>query len=124
MKIEKFYFLENNEFSKAIQYWAEKKQIETLVIDSKKGDLSEIVDAVALFHENHNFSKDAEETHSFIVNNNRPGHKVDINGTLAATASNFAMWLERNSPKNLLIIGSDGLSKNENLSRFLSSLEK
>lgn len=124
MKIDKFYFLENNEFTKTIKSWAEERQIETLVLDSKKGDLSELVDAVALFHENHNFSKEAEETHSFIVNNNRPGHKVDINGTLAATASNFSMWLERNNPKNLLVIGVDNLSKNKNLSRFLSSLEK
>lgn len=124
MTIRTVYVIEDNKFGKSIAEWTEDKRIQAVPVDQKNNDLLEEVDAIVVFHENHNFSKEDEETHSFLTDNNKPGHKVDINGTLAATNSNFTMWLERNRPKSLLILGQADVSKNPNFKRFLESIDK
>lgn len=124
MTIKTVYVIEDNKFGKSITEWTEDKRIEAVPVDQKNNDLSEKVDAVVVFHENHNFSKEDEETHSYLTENNKPGYKIDINGTLAATNSNFTMWLERNRPESLLILGQADVAKNPNFKRFLESIDK
>ncbi len=123
MKIKTVYLINNNNFGNTITEWSVGKRIDAITIDQKNNNLAEIVDAAVIFHENHNFTKEHEEIQGFLESNHRPSHRVDINGTLAATKSNFTMWLERNTPSNLLILGSPDISKNPNLKRFLDSLE-
>lgn len=123
MKIETIYLIEQSGFVNSIKEWAEEKKINVVSIDGKNEDLADIIDGVVLFHENHNFTKEDEEVFNFLVNNNRPGHRVDINGTLAATNSNFTMWLDRNRTKRLLMLGSGEIVKNVNLKRFLDNLK-
>ena len=123
MRIETVYVIENNKFGKAISEWAEGKRIQVVATTHKNDNLSEIIDGVVLFHENHNFSRDDEETQSDLSNGNKAVHKVDINGTLAATNSNFNMWLDRNRPKSLLVLGDEDVAKNNNLSAFLEGIE-
>tara|TARA_B100000508_G_scaffold137355_1_gene131599 strand:- start:118548 stop:118922 length:375 start_codon:yes stop_codon:yes gene_type:complete len=124
MTIRTVYVIEDNKFGKSITEWTEGKRIEAVPVDQKNNDLVDDVDAIVVFHENHNFSKEDEETHEYLTENNKPGYKVDINGTLAATNSNFTMWLERNRPKSLLILGQDDVAKNPNFKRFLESIGK
>ncbi|MDX1651275.1 MAG: hypothetical protein R3277_02210 [Brumimicrobium sp.] len=123
MKIETVYIINSNEFGNAILEWAEGKQIEAVRVDPKHTDLAELIKGVVIFHENHNFSKEIEEMQEYLEDNNRPAHRIDINGTLAATKSNFTMWLERNKPSKLLILGNSNIVGNPNLKRFLDSLE-
>lgn len=123
MKIETVYLISNNSFGNTITGWSEGKSIDVVSVEQKNNDLADIVDAAVVFHENHNFTKEDEEIQGFLESNNRPSHRVDINGTLAATKSNFTMWLERNKPSNLLILGSPDIAKNPNLKRFLDSLQ-
>ena len=123
MKLETIYVIENNKFGKAITEWAEDKRIQVVPANQKKDDLSEIVNGVVLFHENHNFSKDYDDMQTEMSRGNIPVHKVDINGTLAATNSNFNMWLDRNRPQSLLILGDDEIAKNANLQSFLKGIE-
>lgn len=123
MKIKTVYLIDNNSLGKTITEWSEGKSINAENIDQKNGDLSEIIDAAVVFHENHNFTKEDEEIQASLEKHHRPSHRVDINGTLAATKSNFTMWLERNQPSTLLILGNPEVSKNPNLKRFLDSLE-
>ncbi len=123
MKIETIYVIEDNKFGKAIAEWAEGKRLQVVPTTQRKDDLSEIVDGVVLFHENHNFSKDDDDLQSELGKGNIPVHKVDINGTLAATNSNFNMWLDRNRPHALLILGDDEVAKNANLPNFLKGIE-
>jgi hypothetical protein len=123
MKIETVYLINNNSFGNTITEWSIGKSIDAVSVDQKNNNLAEIVDAAVVFHENHNFSKEVEEIQSFLESNNRPSHRVDINGTLAATKSNFTMWLDRNKPSSLLILGSSDIAKNPNLKRFLDSLQ-
>ena len=123
MKIETIYVIEDNKFGKAIGEWAEDKRIQVVPTAQKNNDLSEIIDGVVLFHENYNFSKEDDETQEALSNDNKAIHKVDINGTLAATNSNFNMWLDRNRPTTLLILGDDDVAKNPNLPIFLKGIE-
>lgn len=124
MKVKTVYLIDSNSFGNTILEWAENKHIEAVNLDQKNNDLVELVDGAVVFHENHNFSKVDEETQAYLNENNRPSHRVDINGTLAATKSNFTMWLERNNPSKLLVLGNSEIAKNPNLKRFLDSLEK
>lgn len=124
MRIRKIYIIEDSTFGKSIAEWTEDKRIEAVPVDQKNTDLIDEVDAVVVFHENHNFAKEDGETHAYLTENNKPGHKVDINGTLAATNSNFTMWLERNRPNALLILGQADVAKNPNFKRFLESIDQ
>ena len=122
MKVNTIYLTENGNFSKAISAWAESKGFSVEQIDPKTTELYDLIQGVALFHENHNFSKEDVELHEEIIKDNIPGYKIDLNGTLVATVSNFTMWLERNKPNKLLILGNTDLAKNKNLERFLEKL--
>lgn len=123
MKIKTVYLIDNNSLGKCITEWSEGKNINAVNLDQKNENLVDLVDAAVVFHENHNFTKEDEEIQNLLENNHRPSHRVDINGTLAATKSNFTMWLERNNPSNLLILGNSEVAKNPNLKRFLNSLQ-
>lgn len=123
MKIETIYVIENNKFGKAITEWAEDKRIQVVLTSHKNSDLSEVIDGVVVFHENHNFSRDDEDTQAELSDGNTAVHKVDINGTLAATNSNFNMWLDRNRPQALLVLGDEDVAKNANLPNFLAGIE-
>ena len=123
MKIETIYVIENTKFGKAIGEWAEDKRIQVVATSQRNNDFSELVNGVVLFHENHNFSKEDDETQEQLSSDNKPVHKVDINGTLAATNSNFNMWLDRNRPDSLLILGDDDVANNPNFSTFLKGIE-
>lgn len=122
MKVKTIYLIESNHFSKSIQEWASSSSLDVEIIDEKTQDIDDLIDGVVVFHENHNVSKEIEELQSLLDGANRPGHRIDINGTLAATKSNFEMWLERNKPSKLLFLGQEDLPKNENLQRFLENL--
>jgi hypothetical protein len=122
IKVKTVYLIESNLFSKSIEEWAHSSSLSVETLDAKTQDIDDLIDGVVVFHENHNISKEIEELQSLLDNANRPGHRIDINGTLAATKSNFEMWLERNKPSKLLFLGKDDLPKNENLQRFLENL--
>jgi hypothetical protein len=123
MKVETIYLNQDSGFATVIKDWAKGKNIEALVIDIKSIDLIDTIDGVAIFHENHNILKEQDEIQEYLNNHNRPGHRIDINGTLAATKSNFTMWVERNKTKRILLLGSPDISKNINLKRFIDSLD-
>ncbi len=123
MKIETLYVIENNNLGSAITEWAEGKRIQVAPKSQKNNELIQLVDSVVLFHENFNFSKEDEETLDVLNKNNKATHKVDINGTLSATNSSFNMWLERNKPECLLILGDNNVAKNPNLPKFLDGIE-
>lgn len=122
MKIEHIYLSGQNGFTDVLNSWAEGRGMTVNFIDLKEDILLAKVDAVVVFHENHNLQKEDEDVHGLLVKNNKPGHKIDINGTLAATKSNFAMWIERNKPNSLLVLGANEIIKNPNLQRFLDKL--
>lgn len=124
MNVEAIYVIKDNKFGKAIAEWAESLNIELFTVAQHNEELSNSVDGIVLFHENHNFNKEDDETQLYLNNDNKMIHKVDLNGTLSATNSNFNMWMDRNRLGKLLFLGSDSVAKNENLSKFLEGIEK
>lgn len=116
-----FLFIEQNSFSEFVQKWCEENGVRVEIIDSKSNYL-DTSNGIVMFHENHNFSKEAEDILNTFDKNNLPIHKVDINGTLVATSSNFYHWMERNKIERLLVIGGANLTENENLLRFFGKI--
>lgn len=123
MELKTIYLVENTKFGKTISEWAENKGFEIKIAAQKNSDLYDVLDGVVLFHENHNFLKEDIETLDSLTKGNRLAHKVDLNGTISATLSNFNMWLSLNKPKNLMFIGAEDMIKNANLSLFLDRIE-
>ncbi|HTO37259.1 MAG TPA: hypothetical protein VL021_02465 [Brumimicrobium sp.] len=123
MELKTIYLVENTKFGKTISEWAENKGFEIKFAAQKNSDLYDVLDGVVLFHENHNFLKEDIETLDSLTKGNRLAHKVDLNGTISATLSNFNMWLSLNKPKNLMFIGAEDMIKNANLSLFLDRIE-
>ena len=122
MNLETIYVIVDSKFGKHIAEWAESKKIETITTQQRNSELSNLVDGVVVFHENHNFRKEDLETQDFLNENNKVVHKVDLNGTLSATNSNLIMWLDRNKPKTLLFLADDNVIKNSNLPLFLEGV--
>src|SRR5690554_7701054 len=77
MKIETIYVIENNKFGKTIGEWAEDKRIQVVATSHRSGDLSELVDGVVLFHENHNFSKEDDETQEDLSREDRKSTRLN-----------------------------------------------
>lgn len=122
MIIEKIYLLTSNSFSKCVEEWAKSASVQSQRISIKKQNIEDIIDGVVVFHENFNKNKNIEELVENLVQSNRPSHRVDINGTMVATKSNFEMWMERNQIRNLLVLGDDQLPKNTKFKSFLLNL--
>jgi len=108
-------------FENAIQKWAEQKAITYTVFDGNLS-LTETADAVVLFHEDYNISKENEGVKDLFLNNGKFAHSIDINGTLNASVSSFVFWLENHKPKSLIFIGDDNLPKNEKFVKYLELL--
>lgn len=122
MIIEKIYLLSTNSFSKCVEEWAAYASVQSQRLSIKKQNIEDLIDGVVVFHENFNKHKNIEELVENLVQLNRPSHRVDINGTMVATKSNFEMWMERNQIRNLLILGDDQLPKNTKFKSFLLNL--
>lgn len=123
MKIEEI-FIDENPFGKMIEEWASGFNISKLHIQPIRTNFdSSQVDSLVVFHENHDLSKHyAELIESFEIRQKNVC-KIDLKGTLAAGKSNFELWLERNHPTQLLIVGESELSKNINTPKFLESVK-
>ena len=120
-QIDKIYLRKDKKFAKKIMPWAEKKS-EQLVFISEKSINIDHIDALLIFNENQEHSKEIFDIKIAFDNKQKSTLKLDINGTLTATVSNLDLWFERVQCKTLLILGSDELVKNENLDRLLNSI--
>jgi len=120
MLIKEIIVRKQDAFEQSIQTWAEGKTIKFTPFDGKDS-LTEVVDAVVLFHENYTISKENKVVKDLFEENGKFSHSVDINGTLIAAISSFVFWLENHKPKNVLFIGDDNIIKNE---KFITYLEK
>jgi hypothetical protein len=123
MQIKDIYITKENTFSELLKVWAEKSHLSFNLIDADDNTLYEKVQGIVIIHENHDISKDAEDISKDLDKSNIATHKVDINGTVTATVTNFNMWIERNNCHSILVLAEESLAKNENLRRFLNHLE-
>lgn len=122
MNLKSIYLKANSTFSSCIQEWAEKNGVQTEEFDFKTEELT--VDGLLLINQNQDLEKEMDDLHSLFDKKHISTQKIDINGTLQVAVSNFQLWLRSNKCKNILILGSDELVKNENLDRFLNRISK
>ena len=121
MKVATMYILAANQFSSAIQNWAAAKAQELIVAQEKPADFFEATDSLLIFNQNQELSTEILEVKALFDKQQKPVHKIDINGTLRVGITNFELWLETNKVKSLLILGSEELTSNPNLERYITA---
>ena len=123
MKVDKIYLRSNTTFSKKVSGWLNNKGIDSYTLEEDKKSNSILnLDGLVIFNENQHLPKDIEYLRIQFDQNQKPVYKVDINGTLRVGISNFALWIERNKCKKMMIAGSDQLANNPNLERYLLNM--
>ena len=121
MLIKEIIVRSQDAFEKSIQTWAEGNTILFTVFDGKES-LTDMADAVVLFHENYTISKENDDIKELFSENGKFSHSIDVNGTLMASVSSFVYWLENHKPNSILIIGDKKLIKNKKFATYLERL--
>ena len=123
MKVDKIYLRSNTTFSKKVSSWLSNKGIDASCLEEDKSDETIMnLDGLVIFNENQFLPKEIEELRTQFDQSQKPIYKVDINGTLRVGVSNFALWIEQNKCKKMMIAGSDKLAVNPNLERYLLNM--
>jgi hypothetical protein len=123
MKLDKIFLKDNSRFSHYLTSWVNELNIEVLEFSSKNEDSEEGIDGLVIFTENQEVDKEILDIRSIFDKNQKPVHKIDINGTLMVGVSNLELWIERNGCKKVLFLGSDVMLENPNLERYLANLK-
>jgi len=121
MKVDKIYLKTNSKFSERIAEWASGKAIEVISVSEKLHEAFDLFDSMLIFNENQTLTKEVSEIKVLFDKQQKPVHKIDINGTLMVGISNLDLWAEQSKCKNLLLIGGDELAKNHNLDRYITT---
>lgn len=122
MKLNNIYLQPNSPFSAHITEWANKIGVQVTDHEFKIGD--QIADGLLLINENQDIDKEIYAIHTYFDDRHLPTQKIDVNGTLQVAISNFEMWFRNFKCKNIFIVGSEDLIKNDNLDRFLSKIQE
>lgn len=121
MAIEKIYTRNLSKFSERISQWSTLKNLELVVLEKDEKKVEEI-DGLVLFHEDHNLDSQSIEFRDAFEKKLKPIHKIDVNGTKQVSVSHFALWVERNNCKNILMIGTETIVDNSNFEMLLNKM--
>jgi len=121
MLLKRIILRNTDSFETTMQKWADSNKVKSEIFDGNN-ELSEIADAVVLFHEDYNISKENASIKDLFSNNAKFSHSIDVNGTLMASVSSFVFWLENHKPNSVLIIGDDKLVENKKFNTYLNQL--
>lgn len=122
MKVTSISLLASNKFSSKVQSWAASVATEVLTVTDKTADFFESTDSLLIFNQNQELSPEILEIKARYDKQQKPVHKIDINGTLRVGITNFDLWLHSTKAKNLLVIGAEELAANPNLDRYLDAV--
>jgi hypothetical protein len=123
MKLDKIFLKNNSRFTHLLSAWANDRNYQLDEYSDKSEGSDEGIDGLVIFTENQEMDKDLNEIRSYFDNNQKPVHKIDINGTMMAGVSNLELWVERNRCKKVLFIGAETLLENANLERYLMNIK-
>ena len=123
MKIDKILLKSNSRFSQQLTAWAGERNLLVDEFSEKSEDALMGIDGLVIFSENQTVDKDLLELREKFDSQQKPVHKIDINGTLMVGVSNLDLWIERNRCRKVLFVGNDSLVSNVNLERYLLSLK-
>lgn len=122
MKVSTISLLASNKFSSKIQTWANNVATEVLLVNDKSSEFFESTDSLLIFNQNQEMGPEILEIKARYDKQQKPVHKIDINGTLRVGITNFDLWLDSTKAKNLMVIGAEELADNPNLERYLESV--
>lgn len=122
MKVSLISLFASTKFSSKIQNWAAKVAGEVHLISDKTDDFFDHTDSLLIFNQNQDLNQDILEIKARFDKQQKPVHKIDINGTLQVGITNFDLWLDSTKAKNLLVIAAEELADNPNLERYLDAL--
>ncbi len=91
-------------------------------VTDKATDFFESTDSLLIFNQNQEMSPEIMELKARYDKQQKPVHKIDINGTLQVGVTNFALWLDSTKAKHVLVIGAEELAENPNLERYLDAV--
>jgi hypothetical protein len=123
MKLDKILLKSNSRFSQQLTAWAGERNLLVDEFSEKSEDALMGIDGLVIFSENQTVDKDLLELREKFDSQQKPVHKIDINGTLMVGVSNLDLWIERNRCRKVLFVGNDSLVSNVNLERYLLSLK-
>jgi hypothetical protein len=118
MSIQKIYTKHKSIFSDRIETFCQAKNIEFAILEKDDRNFEDI-DALVIFHEDHNIDAAGQEARDTFEKKLQPIHKIDINGTKQVIVSHFGLWVERNKVGKPLFIGTDQLVDNPKLDGLL-----
>lgn len=121
MLLKKIILRNRDKFELTVEEWCLKLKINVEIFDGKES-LSDTVDALVIFHEDHNISKENKELRELLERSHKPAHQVDINATMNASMSSLKFWLENNKPFNVMLVGDEKIAKSTRLQDFLEKL--
>jgi hypothetical protein len=122
MKVSSISLLASNKFSSKVQSWASCVASEVHLVNDKAGDFFETTDSLLIFNQNQELGQEVMEIKARYDKQQKPVHKIDINGTLRVGITNFDLWLDSTKAKNLMVIGAEELADNPNLERYLDAV--
>jgi hypothetical protein len=115
--IQIIYTPEKSAFSADIRNWLTDKGF---VVESftETAEQIERMDAVVIFHENHNFDRNVAELRDLFEKRQVAMHKIDMSGTMNVALSHLSLFFERTKCKHVLILGSENLKDNPKMDLF------
>lgn len=122
MKVNSISLLASNKFSSKVQSWAASVATEVHLVSDKTNDFFEHTDSLLIFNQNQELGQEILEIKARYDKQQKPVHKIDINGTLRVGITNFDLWLDSTKAKNLLVVGAEELADNLNLERYLDAV--
>ena len=121
MKVASITLLASNEFSSMIHSWATSVAREVHILNDKSVDFLLSTDSLLIFNQNQELTPEIQEIKKAYDKQQKPVHKIDINGTLMVGVANLDLWVETNKCKRILVLGGEELASNINLERYSNS---
>lgn len=106
--IQTIYTVEKSVFADTVNAWLEGLGFNVLPFHDE-AELIDQMDALVLFHENHNFDKRVLELRDLFEVHQLPIHKIDLSGTMNVALSHLSLFFDRTKCKHVLFLGSDNL---------------
>lgn len=108
---------EKSAFAVSIRTWLSERGFNVDTFDETI-DQIELIDAVVIFHEHHNFDRSVAELRDLFERRQVAMHKIDMSGTMNVAISHLSLFLERTQCKFVLFLGSEGLKDNPKMELF------
>lgn len=115
--IQIIYTPEKSAFAADVRNWLVDKGFTVETFDESM-DQIERIDAVVIFHENHNFDRPVAELRDLFEKRQVAMHKIDMSGTMNVALSHLSLFFERTKCKHVLVMGSENLKDHPKMDLF------